>query len=71
MRTAAITVTVVLAAALVLWILEGTEVGHIADLLPLVSGESPSQVYSLGGVAVLVITLWGLLRLLRHGQDDE
>ena len=55
-------VIVAVGASLIVWARDG-QMWHIAKSIPGFSGDSPGWVYSAGGIAMLLITVWGLRRL--------
>lgn len=71
MRVAVITFIVIVMIALVGWILTGTGIDHPAQLLPLVSGFELNSVYEVGGIAMVLIFLWGVIRMVRQSREDE
>ena len=67
MRTFWIVVIVLLIASLMNAVRNGTSF-HLAEALPLFGGLRPNWLYDAAGGAMLLITVWGLVRLSRHGR---
>lgn len=62
---------IVLVAACVLAFVKSGMVFHIAKALPFCSGNPIEWDYDLGGVAMVVLFLWGLHRLRRNRRHDD
>ncbi|MFA6132818.1 MAG: hypothetical protein WC869_02235 [Phycisphaerae bacterium] len=70
MRLAKITIVLIIIAALIGWIRDEHTLGHIAKCLPFCSGAKPSF-FDFGAVAMVILAIWGLARLKRHGDDGN
>lgn len=70
MRPALITFIIMAMGALILWIAADVSIGHLAQLFPFVGGFEfgPTDI---GGLAMILITLWGLRRLYRNASDSS
>lgn len=62
MRPIAIALIVLLAAALINFI-RGSECFPLPRVLPMCDGRSFSMQYALGGIALILLLIWGLRRL--------
>jgi hypothetical protein len=70
MKPINITLIILVAASILVFVRSGM-VFHIAKSLPFCSGNPIEWGYDLGGLAMIVIFLWGLNRLRRNqGRDD-
>ena len=62
---------ILLVAGCILAFVKSAEVFHIAKALPFCSGNPIEWDYDLGGVAMIVLFLWGLHRLRRKEHHDD
>jgi len=69
MKMAAV-VLVVLVAAVLINAVRGGEGFGLVDVLPGMTSDRPG-LYHLAGVAMLLITIWGFLRMRRSGEDED
>ena len=69
MKAASIVIVIVLALALIRWVLGGEIDIHLARLLPFIGGHSVG-IYDVGALVVVGITIIGLLRLWRASDDS-
>jgi formate hydrogenlyase subunit 3/multisubunit Na+/H+ antiporter MnhD subunit len=59
----AVVVVIIVASRLILWV-RGDDSSHIAQSFPLLGGFEPSWAYDfLGGGMMLLIALWGFVRM--------
>jgi hypothetical protein len=70
MRSAIITIIIIAFGAVILWIASDAQIGHLAEVLPFISGRDVG-LYDWAGLAVLLITAWGIARLLRRRDNDS
>jgi len=65
-------VMIVLVAAVVLNLIRGRESFPLPHVLPLAGGFSPGM-YDIGGLGMILLCIWGLLRVSRLGRprDDD
>ncbi len=70
MRSAFTTIIIIAFGAVILWIASDAQIGHLAEILPFISGREVG-LYDWAGVAVLAITVWGIARLLRRQDSDS
>ena len=70
MRSAFITIIVIAFGALIAWIASDAQIGHLAEVLPFISGRDVG-LYDWAGLAVLLITTWGIAQLLRRRDNDS
>ena len=66
-----LTVLILLVASSVFIFFTGGKVFHIARVLPFCSGNPIQWSYELGGLAMLVLFIWGLHRLRRNNRHDD
>ena len=69
MKAATILIIVIVALAVIGWIMQDTDF-HIAESLPFCSGEKPNF-YDIGALALLTLLVWGLARLAKRRRDDD
>ena len=67
-RIVYLTLVILIAAALINFA-RGGEGFHIAKVLPFASGETPG-IYDWAGIAIVLITLWGIQRLRRNRNSS-
>lgn len=71
MRWIASVSVVILALALIGWLLAGQSLGPAAGLLPLLGGFEPSWVFDVGGFALLGLLIWGLARIFARTSPED
>ena len=69
MKAALIVIVIILTLALMRWVLGDEADIHPARLLPFIGGHSVGM-YDVGALVVVGITVVGLLRLWRAGDDS-
>ena len=70
MRPAIVTIIVIAFGALIVWIGTDSEISHLAEVLPFLGGHEVG-LYDWAGLAVLVITAWGIGRLFSNSEDES
>lgn len=70
MRAAAVIAIIIVAACLILWATVEYPLEHIANVFPLLGGHPPSF-HDLGGLAMVLITIWGLRRIFSLSCDRD
>jgi len=68
MKLAAV-VLIALVAAVLINAVRGGEGFALVDVLPGMTSDRPG-LYHFAGVVMLVIAIWGLLRMRRSGEDE-
>ena len=71
MRAITLTLIILITACLLNFIRRSVDNFHIAKILPFCDGEPVSPEYAIGGVIILLILLWGILRLNNSDGDDK
>ena len=69
MKAAKITFILIVIVCLIFFVLEGSELGHIARLLPFMGGHPPG-IYDVAGLVLIILACWGLARLRRSTTDS-
>ena len=72
MRAFWIVLSVLLLAALIVWVRGGAQF-NVLDALPLAGGRPPSLCWDGAAAAMVLIAIWGVTRLFRRdgGSSDE
>ena len=69
MKAAKITFILIVIVCLILFVLEGSKLAHIARLLPFMGGHPPG-IYDVAGLVLIILACWGLARLRRSTTDS-
>ena len=69
MKAAKITVIIILCMLIICWVRGSFWTAPLPQILPFCSGEVDASEFAL--VAMVGLFIWGLLRLKRHGADED
>lgn len=70
MKPIAVTLIILITACLLNFIKKSVDNFHIAEIFPFFDGREVKPEYAIGGIVMLLILLWGILRLNRRTDDD-
>ena len=70
MKAITLTLIILITACFLNFLRKSVDNFHIAEIFPFCDGREVSPEYAIGGVVILLILLWGILRLKR-GSDDR
>jgi hypothetical protein len=69
MKAIALTLIILITACFLNFLRKSVDNFHIAQIFPFCDGRKVSGEYAIGGVVILLILLWGILRL--NSSDDD
>ena len=70
MKCAKLVVVLMIVTSFILWCRRSLDIGHIARSLPFSGGCRPG-IYDVGGIAVLLLLLWGFSRQGSRGRPAD
>ena len=70
MRAAKITLVILIVLGLMIWIRGGTDLGHIARIIPFCGGFEPS-LYDAAAILLIILAVLGLRRLKQTDDPED
>jgi len=70
MKAMTFTLILLITACFLNYLRKSVDNFHIAEIFPFFDGRPVRPEYAVGGIILLLILLWGILRLNRSDEDD-